>query len=94
MGLGLRDGFGDLGFDRGLFERVIVRNRIGDEKAAGADLALKSNHAGEIVQPIAAMFEPEAGGPGVEGRELVGAIADNGDSLRFQELERLADVED
>ena len=40
------------------------------------------------------MFELEAGRAGVEGRELVGAVADDRDPLGFQELERLADVED
>ena len=40
------------------------------------------------------MFELEAGRAGVEGRKLVGAVADDRDSLGLQELERLADVED
>ena len=40
------------------------------------------------------MFELEAGGAGVEGGELVGSVADNGDPLGLQELERLPDVED
>src|SRR6185437_12684588 len=61
---------------------------------AGADVALKADHAGEIVQAVAAMLEPEAGGSGVEGRELVGAVADHRNPLRLQELEGLADVED
>ena len=92
--LGFRDGFGDARLDRRLFERVIMRNRIGDQEPAGADVALKPNHAGEIVKPIAAMLELEAGRAGVEGRELVGAVADDRDPLGLEEFERLADIED
>ena len=92
--LGFRDGFGDARLDSRLFERVIMRNRIGDQEAARADVALQADHAGEIVEPIAAMLELEAGRAGVEGRELVGVVADDRDPLGFQELERLADVED
>ena len=76
------------------FERVIMWNGIGDQKPAGADLALQADHPGEIVKPVAAMFELEAGGAGVEGRELVGPVADHRDPLGLQELERLPDVED
>ena len=54
----------------------------------------KPDHAGEIVQAVAAMFELEAGRAGVEGGELVGAVADDRDPLGLEELERLADVED
>jgi hypothetical protein len=40
------------------------------------------------------MFELEAGRAGVEGRKLVGAVADDRDPLGLEELERLPDVED
>ena len=92
--LGFRHRFRDARLDRRLFERVILRDRIGDQEPARADVALKADHAGEIVKPVAAMLEPEAGRAGVEGRELVGAVADDRDPLGLQELERLADVED
>ena len=40
------------------------------------------------------MFELEAGRAGVEGGELVGAVADDRDPLGLQKFERLSDIED
>ena len=76
------------------FERVILWNRIGDKEAAGADVALQADHAGEIAEPIAAVLELKAGRARVEGGELVGAVADDRDPLGLQEFERLPEVED
>jgi hypothetical protein len=59
--LGFRHGFGDARLDRYFFERMILWDRVGDQESAGTDLALKPNRAGEIVKPVAAVFELEAG---------------------------------
>ncbi len=92
--LGFRHRLGDALLDHRLFERVSLGHRIGDQEAAGADLALQADHAGEIVQAVAAVLDLEAGRAGVEGRELVAAVADDRHALRLQEFERLLDVED
>ena len=75
-------------------DRLVLGDRVGDQQPAGADFALQPDHAGEVVQAVAAVVELEAARAGVEGREFVAAEAADGDAVRFEIFERLVDIED
>src|SRR5208337_231782 len=57
--------------DHRLLEGLILGDRVRDQEAAGADVALEADHGGKVAQASVAMLETEARRTSIEGGELV-----------------------
>ena len=74
---------------------VLLGDGVGDEHAAlVVELALGAEHRSQLLGGVNAVVDAEAALAGIEGGELISAVADDGDALGLKIFKGQAEVED